>query len=496
MTGRRTLAVVAAALALASCGREAKFAAPPRATDGFAPPAQRSHIAVPVEARLALFREALERAVPRQLWSIDERGRTCVRSSKVKLLVVKVKTPTLKCDLQGAVTRGRLSLSGRGADFVVTMPLHAEVHARKVAGIARETATADAQVRAVVRLDIGGDWNPRAKVRIEYGWTTEPGIDFLGQRIRFTDKVDHKLAPAIDKVERTLEREVARLDLRGEVAKAWGEAFTSLQLNRENPPVWMRITPDKLHYGGYVVEGDAARGGRLRLDLGMTATTETFVGPRPADPPARPLPPPSPLEQGAGKLVFFVPVVADYRELEPVIARALIKRSARPFVLPGIGPVRARFGKVTAYGTGHGKIAVGVQFSASDAANRIGTAKGTVWLTGTPTNAPNSRAVRIVDLSVAGATDSIGTDLLLTLARLPEINGLIADALAQDFARDYDKLIGKIDRAIEQKRAGALLIRARIDAVETGTLVAAGQGLYLPVRGTGTAAITLVRRPR
>ncbi|NML93135.1 DUF4403 family protein [Novosphingobium olei] len=495
MQQSRFITLAMTALALASCGRQAKFTPPPRATDGFDPPAQKSHIAVPVEARLALFRTSLESAVPRLLWTIDERGKTCVTSSKVKLLVVKVKTPKLKCDLQGQVTRGALSLSGRGSDFIVTMPIHAVVHARNVAGMLKETASADAQVRAVVRLDLARDWNPRAKVRIEYGWTTEPGIDFLGQRIRFTDKANEKLAPVIKDVERTVEREVAKLNLRGEVANAWAQAFTSLQLNRENPPVWMRITPDKLHYGGYRVEGDAARGGKLRLDLGMTATTETFVGPRPADPAPKPLPAPSPLDRRAGKLVFFIPVIADYRELEPVIAKALVKRSVRPFDIPGVGPVRAQFGKVTAYGTGHGKIAVGVQFSASDVANRLGTSRGTVWLTGTPTNAPNSRKVRFVDLSVDGATDGVGTELLLKLASLPEVNGVIADALAQDFAKDYDKLIGKIDRAIEQKREGALLIRAQIDEVETGTLIAAGQGLYLPVKASGTAAITLVERP-
>ena len=66
--------------------------------------------------------------------------------------------------------------------------------------------------------------------------------------------------------------------------------------------------------------------------------------------------------------------------------------------------------------------------------------------------------------------------------------------LAQNFERDYDELMIKITRAIASKREGDLMIRATIDDVRTGRLKAAGQGLYLPVEGTGNAAITLSPR--
>ena len=65
--------------------------------------------------------------------------------------------------------------------------------------------------------------------------------------------------------------------------------------------------------------------------------------------------------------------------------------------------------------------------------------------------------------------------------------------MAQNFTRDYDKLLGKIDRAIADKREGNLLIRADIQNVRTGSLTAAGNGLYLPVWGTGRASIQVLR---
>lgn len=64
-------------------------------------------------------------------------------------------------------------------------------------------------------------------------------------------------------------------------------------------------------------------------------------------------------------------------------------------------------------------------------------------------------------------------------------------ALTQNFEKDFDKLIGKITRAIDEKRIGDIIVRARVTDVRTGQLKAAGQGVYLPVWGRGTATISL-----
>lgn len=479
-----------AVLALAGCRKEAPTGPPPRANDAIVVPSQSSTIAVPVTADLSALAATLEREVPRTLWTIDRKDQTCVASERVKVAFVKLKTPRIECDLVGTVTRGRMTIDGRGQQIVVTMPIHAEVRAQDIAGVLKqETATGDAQVRAVVDVELDREWNARGTVDIAYDWTDAPHVDFLGQRIEFTSEADEKLQGVVARLERTLPREIAKIRLRSEVERLWGQAFTSLELNRANPPVWMRITPQRLQYGGFTLTGQ-----RLELRLGMKARTETFVGDRPPDPEAIPLPPLARLDEDAGKLVFFIPVIADYAQLEPVIARALVRRSARPFALPGIGPVDARIGRVQAYGTTGGRVAVGVTFVATPRDRDLGAARGTVWLTGKPVNAENSREVRLEGLAIWGDTDRAGADLLLELANSPGFAQTIALSLTQNFERDYDELLGKIARAIESKREGELLIRARIEEVETGRLVAAGQGLYLPVRGTGTAAITLAPR--
>lgn len=487
------LGLFALALSIAGCKRQTAEGPPPRANDPIVIEPQASLITVPIHADLSGLTAALEKEIPRRLWAINRPETPCVPSKRVDLAVVKIKTPTIRCRIVGEVTRGSLRLAGGGSgsggarDLVLTMPLHAVVRAEDIGGVLkRETATADALAHATIRLTVASDWTPRAAVDIRYDWTNEPHIDFLGQRIAFTERADSRLKPVIARLERTLPAQLARLELRPQIERAWASAFTSLPLNRKNPPVWMRVTPQELQYGGYEVKGN-----RLELRLGLKALTETFIGERPADPRPSPLPPLRPLADGPGKLAFFIPVIADYRQLEPVLMRALRKRAAQPFEVPHFGPVLADFHKATLYGTTGGRIAVGVTFTAQDTAKRVEPARGTVWMTATPVNADNSRKVDFADFHVSGTTDAVGGDLLLRLANAPGLSSTLAAALGQNFEKDYQELLGKIAVAIDDKREGDFLIRAQVREAHTGRIRASGQGLYIPVSAKGTASIAL-----
>lgn len=483
---KRLIAPIALMLALSGCNGTGKDGKPVRTSDAIEVEPAPSLITVPVEADLADLSRVLEREIPQQLWTIDKPGQTCVKSRGLDIGIATIKTPKLKCRIIGAVTRGALRLEGAGRDIRIAMPLHATIRAENVAGLIDESATADAMAHAVVRLDLAPDWTPRGKVDISYDWTDAPHVEFMGQRIDIADKAEEKLRPVIARLERDLPGELGKLHLREAVARAWADGFTTVSLNRENPPVWMRITPRELRYGGYEVVG-----GKLRLNLGLQALTETFVGRRPADPQPTPLPGMKRLEQGAGNLEFFLPVFADYRELEPVLMKALTKRSRRPFAVPGVGPVMAQFKAVEIYGTKGGKIAVGINF---DAQPQTGgeRASGTVWLTGKPVNARDSRRVGFEDLSVSGTTDMTGGDLIIDLINAPGVAQFVSASLTQDFERDYTKLLGKVDRAIETKREGMFIVEADLLRTRSGQLQAAGQGLYLPVWATGTATVRVV----
>ncbi len=483
----RIMALLLAIPVLASCSRTPPDKAPVRVTTPIEIEAAPSIIAIPVTARLGTLAAALDRSIPKQLWSIDRPGQTCVAPKGVDLGIATIKTPRIKCRIVGTVTRGDLRLSGSGRTIEVAIPLNAVVRAEDIGGvISRETATARAMARAEIRLDLAEDWTPRGSADLHYDWTDEPHVEFLGQRIDFADKADAKLKPVIARLERDLPAELKKLGIREEVEKAWQSAFTILSLNDQNPPVWMRVTPQTLDYGGYRIDGQT-----IRLNLGMKALTEAFVGNKPAPPSPAPLPNMTRMDRKPGKVSFVVPVVADYRQLEPVLLRALVKRSARPFSLPGVGDVRAEFRKVTIYATKDDRIAVGIVFAAREIGSRDAATTGTVWLTGEPTNAKNSRAVQIEDLKVSGTTDMTGGDLILQLVNAPGIKSFVAASLAQNFEKDFDDLLRKVKAAVSSTQEGDFAISADITRVTTGKISVTGAGLFLPARIEGTARVAL-----
>lgn len=484
-------AVLPLGFMLAACSGESNdqvsVEAPPRATTQAPRPSERSIIAVPISADARMLQRAIENAIPRTLWQINQREPRCIAPQRVRVFGENIPvTPRISCTIVGQVTRGNLSLRGEGRDIVIDIPIRATVSARDVGGVLRgETATGSANVRARIRLDLQSDWRARGRASIEYRWRQEPGIDFLGQRIRFTHQADRELAPVIRDLERLVGREISSLNLRNDAASAWAQAFTSLQLNRENPPVWLRITPQRLAYGGFRLDRQ-----RLHTNLTLEAVTETFVGPRPADPLATPLPALS-RDLSAARLDVRVPVIADYAQLEPVILRALVRRSARPFVLPALGPVTARFERVTAYGTSGGRIAVGLNIVARTQALNNRETRGTVWVTAMPVNEPGSAIVRFTDIVVTGDTDRITGDLLLRLVNNENIAELIANELTQNFTNDLQELETKIRNAVRERREGAFVIHVTLRTFSTGQITAYGNGLFLPVGINGSADIGL-----
>lgn len=486
----RRPSLIALTLLCAACQPKPVDTAPPRANDPVPVPRERSRIAVAIDADASALRTAIEDTVPHTLWTIDQPSPRCVAPQKLKVFGKELKvTPPIGCTIVGVVTRGPVTLRGEGREIIATLPIHARISARDVAGVLKgETATGSAMVQARITMDVAPDWRPHGTVRLHYEWTTPPGIDFLGQRISFTSQADEKLRPIVQRLEKQLPRELAKMHLHAQAEQLWKQAFVTLSINERDPPVWMRITPARIFYNGYTM-----RGRTIRLDLGMEATTETVVGDRPATPSPTPLPQLARSQPG-GHLSFFIPVTAQYRELEPVIQRALTKRAARPFVLPGIGPVSVRFDGVSVYGATGGRIAVGVDIVARPQSTGARETHGRIWLAARPVNAPNSPEVGFTQPVITGNTDGIGGDMLLAIGQSHGFAELIAAALTQNFAKDIEELKSKIGRAIATKQEGDFVIHATADRYETGEIRAYGQGLHLPVRATGKAQISY--RPR
>ena len=490
---------------LTACDDDVGNPAPPRIDTPANFPQQPSTIVVPLTVSLNDIEAKLDGSTPQRLWAINQREAKCIPAQRVTICPVRQQkckgencknvgckfgiksakvTPDVACNIVGQVTRGRIRLSGQGDNILVHLPIKAVISARDVGGvIKRETANASADVRAVVKMSINNAWSPVAKVNIDYRWKEPPGINFLGKRIRFADKADAKLASVIAGLERDLSREIASVHSRAIVEAAWRQGFTSIMLNRERPPAWMRITPQRLSFGGYRVKGR-----QLEMTLAAETITETFIGDRPADPALTRLPPPGRAVADKG-LRFHIPVLADYAELEPVVERALKKLAAKGISLEQIGPVDVQFGKVTIYATEGGKLAVGIQASADVIRSPLDRTKGEIWLSAVPYNKADSQIIKVRDLKIAARTDSKAVNLLISLFSDAEVLAEINAALTEDFNKDYEKVLIAAKKAIAQRREGDFTLSAEVDKVSHGSVMVTGSGLFLPVDVTGKANI-------
>lgn len=503
------LIFVLAAL-LSACSKDAGNPAPPRIETAASLPKETSTIVVPLSVDLAIIEAELNKTTPTKLWAINQREPKCVPAQRVTVCALHVRkckgddcknvpckvglkrakvTPDIACTIVGQVTRGRISLSGRGDALFVNMPVRAVVSARDVGGvIKRETANASANVRATVKMSINRNWSPVAKVDIAYDWREPPGIDILGTRIDFARKADKELAGVIAGLERDLSREISRVHTRALIEDAWRQGFTSIELNRERPPAWMRITPQQLGVRGYRVNGR-----QLELTLAAETITESFIGNRPPDPERTPLPPPARIDGERG-LRFHIPVLADYAQLEPVVERALGKLAKKGISLDRIGAVDVQFGKVTIYATEGGRLAVGITARADVLRSPLKGANGEVWLSAIPYNQDNSQVIKVRDLKIASRTDSDTVNLLIALFADDEVLREISIALTHDFNTDYEKVMLAAKKAIAERREGDFTLAAEVTEVSHGSVMVTGQGLFLPVDVTGTANIRYTPR--
>ncbi|MBH5321502.1 DUF4403 family protein [Aurantiacibacter sediminis] len=487
-----TILTLLAATLLAACSNDIEVEPPPRVEDQPVLGNQTSTMQVPLQISLDEVQRALEARTPRRLWRMNERRSDCIPATRVNPLGLGFNvTPNIACTIIGEANRGRIRLTGSGNRLTIRVPVNATLRAEDIGDIiSGETADASADVIINARLSMTDNWGMRADLDLDYSWSEEPGIDFLGQRINFTERVDEELDTVIRDIERELERTFARISARPLVEDAWQKGFTTVSLNAENPPAWLRITPQRLGVTGYDVQGRS-----LSVNIALEARTETMIGERPD--PVRPGPLPAMARDFTGDGVLVaVPVIVDYAQLEPVLLRELGEFAEGGITLPRIGVVDAAFSDVEIYATQDRRIAVGINASVTPregVAARYGEAQGQIWLTGEPYNAANSAVISIRNLTIHGDTDRNTVDLLIALFADEQVRSKIEAALVGDFTRDYDRIIADAREAVSELQTDGVTLNLTIDEVRHGRVRATGAGLFLPVEveGSGRLRVTL-----
>ena len=505
MRRRTRLWLVGGALILAVAGgvgwqllRETHTAAiataPPRAAPSPLPPPPPSSIALPVRVPLALLEAAVNDAVPKHLWQVDQPGSVCLKAGRVNMFGAKLKvTPDVKCRIVGDVIRGPIHLSSRGGKLHLAMPVAATLEARDIGGvIARKGTEAEALITADLVPALTSEGRLTARIQLRYDWRQEPTVSVLGQQIRLTEKADEKLAPILAKVEAELPQRLARLPVRAELERLWRQGFTVQSVNRRNPAAWLRLTPQALAVDGIAVERQ-----NLRIDVRLGALAEVVLGQQPTAPAATPLPAIG-KTGGPPGLQLHSAVLADPATLQRPIDKALAKVAARGLLVPEWGRVKVRFGPSTLYATDGGKLALGLDIRARGPRQLLDT-RGRLWLTARPETQPDSERMLVRDLALAAHPgDDVQLPLLVAVAQSTEVKAALEEALTQDFTRDYTKLLRKIDRALADVKIGEFRLAMRLDEVHHGKAVVLGQGIYLPVTAAGSARLDYapMRQPR
>lgn len=463
------------AATLAGCSDTTSNPAPPRLNEPLVLPERPSTLRIPVGIPIATIEREINQEVPATLYRIDEPQRVCIKT-KSKLL------PDVTCRLRGEVVRGPIQLSGSGNELRLTMPVRTTVRAENIGKlIKRETATGAVNVTARVRLGLAPDWTPRAKINADYAWTDKLGIDLLGQRITFADKVDPELRKVLAQLERMLPAKLDRVHAKREVAKIWAKGFTSVRV-KSDPLIWARFTPERVGFAGYSI-----RNGQLNVGFAAQARTETIFGERPKDPPVTPLPN---LMRGLppGGINVHVPVLVRYDVLEKAALRELTSGEYRRVELKGGAQVDAEYHDVTIYGTPDRRVAVGVGMTVKAVSGAF-TTKGKVWFIARPAIDVTRRIVGIADLQVSGQTDSKAFNLLLDAVNRTALRERMARAVRYNFAKDYDDGLRKADAWLEEQPFEGFVFKGEMTGAQLRRLRIAPDGFLVEVDAQATAAM-------
>ncbi|QYJ08326.1 DUF4403 family protein [Qipengyuania flava] len=453
---------------------------------------QESVVVTSVSVPMRELRLGLEKDVPRTLVTINERVDDCVPRETVRLFKKNLfKTPRFGCDLVGNIRRGSISFAqSEGSTLHARMPINATIEIRNIGDIIkRETATATAMVTMRARLGLGRRWELQPDIDLSYEWFEEPGVDFVGQRIRFTRQADAELAKILPKIERQLAAQIAAVRVRPDIEKLWRQVHTVESVNRENPPVWLTLDPEGAGVGAVRIRGDS-----LAIDVMLRANAGLRVGERPERPAISALPPNEGVARSEG-YSLQVPILADYDEVEPVILRALKRLAAKGIANDDLGRLEIDFESVELYATDGGRLAVGVETTVEPIGNvtgRIwGRSRGTVWLTALPISEAGSEIISVRDVEIFGDMDTDVGDLLVRVVSSPEVKAEIETALVEDFQEDYDRVLSKARQALRAIRVGAVTLSFTIDQVRHGKITSTGSGLLMLAEAEGEAAIVL-----
>ncbi len=457
--------------ALASCGGGGRVDAPEPARnfsfDADSLPALPTLPPGTIVAPLALDLDAavaaLEQEVPRHFGNIEKR--LPIAGSKRKSFAFEVDRGSFRVAFAGdtVLLSAVISYKGRGW---YDPPIGPDINGE--CGTKGPRPRARLALRVVPRLS--ADW--RLKVRTPRVRVTPLTLTERDQcevsllNLDVTGKVMSAAEGALASVIPSLERQLAKLDVRTPLEKIWVDLQKPIKITDS---LWLVLEPRGVYLGK--VEGAKETVG---AQVGISAAPLILSGPKPVVA-TTPLPALEPIREVEG-FSMLVEGAFDYATMSAVLTQKLKKKK----VAAAGGELVVR--KVTVFGVGRGRLALGLDFS--------GTAQGRIWFQGTPRYDPATGMLSVPDLDF----DATSAGMLVQ-----GVAWLKGDAI-REFLRDQatvsaGELMGRIQtmavKEMNRELARGVHLSATIDKSEPAGMRVRPDAIVLRARASGSARLDL-----
>ena len=460
-----------------------------------------SSLTIPIHVNLATIEKKLNDEIPNHLTTIKERNKVCVESEWLKTKVpcvpevwktcwLKTKvTPEIKCDIDGWVKRnGQIGFSGKNNEIDISFPIKAKVSAK--AGI-RETAEAEAKIKARVKPSIDSNWQMKLDVDPDFSWDKRPTLKLFNFiKVTIGSKVEPKIREEMDSKIAEIPNAIAELKLRGRVESAWLEIQKPHKIH-DNPNTYFYFVPSSVGFSGFDIEANI-----LKTALSVSGKTHVVVSD--ISPVVSPLPLPelSEIQNPSASFNINLPLRADFKELNSSIKKSF----PSPYIVEvpdGAAKGTLKIKTITATGSSNNKLNLKVTFDYDnrktlfrkiDIFNWFDTS-GDIDFEGVPTIDAKSKIFSIEKLKLKPDTDNVLSNAILRLANLPIVNKKIIDATRYDFTGKIEKAMNSANLEMNRDISPDVRITGTLEDVSAYNLHLDQKAINLRLAASGHVAV-------
>ena len=420
-------------------------------------------IVAPLALELAGPLAALERIVPRRFGDITQRLH--LPESRRKSYAFEVSRDPFRASFAGDTVVLAAVIHYKGRAWY-DPPIGPDINGE--CGTKGEPPRARLVLRLAPRLT--EDWRLQVRTRLtQVAALTETERDqcevsFLN--IDVTSKVLNIAAAALRKLLPQIDRRIGRVDVRTPLAKIWDDLQKPIRLSDS---LWLLLSPGNVHLGSLKGSAEVAA-----VEIGVTALPRIVTGPRP-DLPHVALPPLVPVRTDQG-FSLLVEGAFDYGVMSDELTQRLAGRSVR--AAGGVLEVK----KVTVYGVGAGRLALGLDFD--------GTARGRLWLLGKPSYDASNGVLSVPDLDFDAGSAGL---LLQGLAWLKgnTIREFLRSQAKISTAAVMNQVQDLVVKEMNRQVARGVQLTAMIEKSEPAGILVRSDGLIIRARATGAARLDL-----